>query len=76
MKQSDWSEVPQVLSGQAAVAAAIMNGTALAVCDGSYMPQADRSRGMASWVIECLLSREHCRGVIQTSGETDNVNAY
>ena len=55
---------------------AIANGTALAVCDGSYMPQARQDLGSASWVIKCGQSKEHCCGVIQTSGEMDDVNAY
>ena len=75
-KDDDWVEWPQILSGQEGVAMVIANGTALAVCDGSYMPQARQDLGSASWVIECGQLQEHCHGVIQTSGETDDVNAY
>ena len=68
-KDDDWVEWPQILSGQEGVAMAIANSTALAVCDGSYMPQVRQDLGSASWVIECGQSQEHCHGVIQTSAE-------
>ena len=76
-KQNNWTEWPQILTGQEAVAAAIKKeGTAQAVCDGLYMPNVNRDLGMASWVIQCTQSEAHCQGVIQTAGEADDVNAY
>lgn len=65
-----------VVRGVKEVAAAIELGTALAVCDGSYMPHARKDLGSAAWIVKCPSLRWNCQGAICTSGETDEVNAY
>jgi hypothetical protein len=53
---------------------AIQNGTAVAVCDGSYMPKADKKRGSACLIIECQLTQARLVLICQSPGTY--ANAY
>ena len=59
-----------------ALAQAFIDGNGLAVCDGSYMPHSNSRFGTAAWLIQHANTQEGCRGVVQTSGDEREVNAY
>ena len=56
--------------------AALKNGTATLVADGSFKPKKSTKIGAAGWIIECLATGAICRGRVQTSGIPREVNAY
>ena len=47
----------EISGNELELATAIRDGTALAVCDGSYMPKADKKRGSTCLIIECQLTK-------------------
>eukprot|EP00978_Attheya_sp_CCMP212_P018029 scaffold48862_cov71-Attheya_sp.AAC.1 len=53
---------------------AIRDGTAVVVCDGSYMPKADKKRGSTCLIIECQLTKAKLVLVCQSPGTY--ANAY
>ena len=55
---------------------ALTSGMGILVCDGSYKPYTSQELGAASWIFECSITAACCRGVCQTSGLENNVNAY
>lgn len=58
---------------------ALENGTAIGVCDGSYMPCLDRSRATAAWILVDPLQPDtasQCAGLTAVSGSPELVNAY
>jgi hypothetical protein len=58
------------------IATAISEGHALMVVDGSYMTKQSTELGSAAWMIEDLQTRDSCKGMVQTSGTENEVNAY
>eukprot|EP00978_Attheya_sp_CCMP212_P008750 scaffold20541_cov58-Attheya_sp.AAC.5 len=54
------------------LAMAIREGTAVAVCDGSYMPKADKKRGSTCLIIECQLTKTKLVMVCQSPGTYTN----
>lgn len=60
------------------VASAILGGTAVGVCDGSYMPSMDAGRAAASWVIVDSLQPHlnSCFGHTLVSGTAVAINSY
>lgn len=59
------------------VAAAIREGTALAVADGSYQPRICDDIATGSWVIHCPQTKKpNCRGVCRAAGTRAETNAY
>ena len=59
----------------ASVVDAIMNGTAIAVSNGSYMPKMCTQLATASWWIENPLTKLGCHGLAQVSGTEAETNA-
>ncbi len=62
------------------VAASLANGTALAICDGSYMPKRFPGLAAAAWVIQPGSFRDNahipCHSVTQVQGPTKSINSY
>eukprot|EP00978_Attheya_sp_CCMP212_P041092 scaffold231324_cov55-Attheya_sp.AAC.1 len=56
------------------LATAIQEGTAVVVCDGSYMPKADKKRGSTCLIIECQLTKAKLVLFCQSPGTY--ANAY
>jgi len=69
-------EMSQFFDETVGIVDAIQNGTAISVCDGSYMPQRSSNLGAAAWIIENPSSKATCNGMVKTSGEEDEVNPY
>jgi hypothetical protein len=46
------------------------------VADGSYMAKQSTELGSAAWMIEDLQTGDSCKGMVQTSGIENEVNAY
>ena len=55
---------------------AIIDGTALSCCNGSYMPALSPDLGAAAWVIEDPLSGCTMQGATQMSGPGQEVDSY
>lgn len=55
---------------------AITQGTARGVSDGSYKREQAEDLGTAGWIIFDPNTRSHCGGVVQTTGQRSEVNAY
>jgi hypothetical protein len=65
------------LKGKSAqIATAISEGHALMVADGSYMVKQSTELGSAAWMIEDLQTGDSCKGMVQTLGTGNEVNAY
>jgi hypothetical protein len=59
------------------LALGIQLGTALAVGDGSYMPECSKELATSAWIMQKEVdSRKQCLGECLTSGTIDEVNAY
>ncbi len=74
--EANWPLEKSDFENAKSIAEAIESRKALAVCDGSYMPDACRSSGAAAWIVEHSDTQICCNGVVQTSGEEDEVNPY
>jgi hypothetical protein len=55
---------------------AIREGTAIGVCDGSYMQELAPELGTAAWRIEDPETQEGILGTVQTTGVEEEVDSY
>jgi hypothetical protein len=60
----------------AMLAKALAEGHGLAVADGSYMPTRHSQLGTAAWHLQDSATNQGSKGVVQTSGDEHEVNAY
>jgi len=66
-------------NGQSVVAS-LADGSALAICDGSYMPKCFPGLAVVAWIIQLGISRDDthipCHGVTQVQGTPKSINSY
>jgi hypothetical protein len=55
---------------------AIINGMAIIVSDGSYIPFLSTVIGTAAWILECSATQGSCFGECSTMGTRNEVNPY
>ena len=70
LRTCNWDWAPGLVLG-------IQEGTALAVGDGSYMPERSKELATSAWIMQKEAeSHEQCWGECLTSGSIEEVNAY
>jgi len=73
---SAWPLADSDFQHAALLVQAISRGDAFGASDGSYMPHANRALGTAAWGLKDPTSETLCAGLVRTSGQPSEVNAY